>query len=123
MQPKSDRRQHRRQMCADFVQVAWLAPSARRSSYVGIIEDVSPEGLCINLDVPVPVGTEVHLHTRGFQGEAEVRYSRSSEVGYLVGLEFLDGYTWDQKKWRPKHLLETAAQAPAGSTLLGPKRA
>jgi hypothetical protein len=92
-------------MCSDFVHLAWADQQSRRISYVGLLEDVSPDGLCVNLDVPVPVGKTIHLHTKGFQGEAEVRYCELGDYGYQVGVEFVDGCTWDRDKWRPKHLL------------------
>ena len=106
MKPQDERRVSPRHMCSDFVQIDWMSHNNRRSSHIGVLEDVSPEGLCVNLDVPAPVGRTVHLHTRGFEGEAEVRYCDWGELGYQVGLEFLDGCTWDPQKWQPKHLLE-----------------
>jgi len=93
-------------MCSDFVQVAWLDQEGRRISYLGLIEDVSPGGLCLNLDLPVGVATTVHLHTKGLEGEARVCYCTPGDYGYLVGLEFLDGLSWAKEKWQPKHLLE-----------------
>ena len=105
MKSQPDRRKSQREMCSDFVQVAWFDQRGYRISNVGLIEDVSPEGLCLNLDLPVAVGATVHLHTKGLDGEAQVRYCELGDYGYLVGLEFLDGLSWDREKWQPKHLL------------------
>ena len=105
MKAQNDRRKTNRVLCADFVQIAWHDQNRSRISYVGLLEDVSPEGLCINLELPVPVGQAVFLHTKGFEGEAEVRYCNLGDYGYLVGMEFADGCSWDREKWRPKHLL------------------
>lgn len=96
-------------MCSDFVQIAWMGARQMRVSAVGLLEDVSPEGLCLNLEQAVPVGGTVHLHTKGFDGEALVKYCEAGEYGYLVGLEFTDGYCWEREKWRPAHLTEFAA--------------
>ena len=104
MKPKGERRRNDREMCSDFVQIAWLEQTGRRLSFVGVLEDVSPEGLCISLEVPVPVGHAVHLHTKGFEGEAAVQYCELNGYGYQVGLEFKDGYSWSREKWRPQHL-------------------
>lgn len=105
MRSSNERRSGKRELCADFVQVAWEDQQGRRISFVGLLEDVSPGGLCVNLDVPVPLGQKVHLHTKGFEGEAEVRYCDLGEYGYQVGVEFVEGCWWDRQKWRPKHLL------------------
>lgn len=91
-------------MCSDFVQIAWADDRGRRVSNIGLLEDVSPEGLCINLNLPIPVGRQVHLHTKGFEGEAEVCHCELAEYGYLLGLEFADGCCWEPERWRPKHL-------------------
>ena len=106
MKPSKDARRSRREMCSDFVQVAWNNQQGKQCSDIGLIEDVTPEGLCLNLGVPLPVSSLVRLHTKGFEGEGEVRYCRPSETGgHLVGLEFVNGSEWDRAKWRPKHLL------------------
>ena len=105
MRPKDERRRVNRELCADFVQVTWNDQQDRRISNVGLLEDVSPEGLCVNLELPVPVGQTLHLHTKGFEGEALVRYCEWSDCGYLVGVEFAEGCSWNREKWTPKHLL------------------
>ena len=32
-------------------------------------------------------------------------HTELGDYGYLVGLEFADGYEWDRQKWTPDHLL------------------
>lgn len=115
MKPHKDRRQNQREMCSDFVHIAWMDQHNNRFSYLGLLEDVTPEGLCLNLDVPAPVGHTVHLHTRGFDGEAEVRYCQRGDYGYQVGVEFTNDCSWDRAKWRPKHLLEPVSQEERAS--------
>ena len=104
MKPAKEQRVSPREMCSDFVQIAWLDPNYVRVSDIGLLEDVSPEDLCINLEQPVPLGSAVHVHTKGFEGEAEVRYCKLGDYGYLVGVEFEEGCGWEREKWRPKHL-------------------
>ena len=106
MKTHREKRQTDRQMCSDFISLAWADQNGRRLSDTGLLEDVSPGGVCVSMKLPVGVGYTVYLHTRGFEGEAEVRYCNLGEYGYLVGLEFINGTGWDQEKWRPKHLLE-----------------
>ena len=105
MTPSIDRRRGPRQLCSDFVQFAWNDQQGHRISYLGILEDVSAEGMCVQSDLPVPVGQTLQLHTKGFDGEARVSYCELVEYGYVIGLEFLDGFMWDREKWRPRHLL------------------
>jgi hypothetical protein len=100
-----ERRKNKRELCADFVQIAWCDQQGRRISTVGVLEDVSPAGLCLNVEHSVPLSMRVHLHTKGFEGEAEVRHCELADYGYLVGVEFVDGCSWDRDRWQPKHLL------------------
>jgi hypothetical protein len=104
LKKQMERRKSSRQMCSDFVQIAWSDDRGRRTFNVGLLEDVSPEGISLTLDLPVPAGRRVHLHTKGFAGEAEVCYCELLDYGYLLGLEFADGCCWEPEKWRPKHL-------------------
>jgi len=105
VRPNRERRHSQREMCSDFVRISWADQRGARTSLIGILEDVSPEGMCLNLETQVPEGQVVHVHTKGFEGEAEVRYCHGMDYGYSVGLEFSDGFSWDRNKWRPKHLL------------------
>jgi len=105
VKPSEERRNNRRELCADFVHVAWSDQRGRPISYVGLLEDVSPGGLGMSLDLPLAVGQPVHLHTKGFEGEALVSYCELGEYGYLVGVEFQEGCSWDRETWKPKHLL------------------
>src|SRR5262249_8182635 len=104
LRPDKDRRKTPRHLCSDFAHISWLDDSQRTLSAQGLLEDPSPEGLCLSLDLPVPTGRPVHVHTKGFEGEAQVRYCGLGDYGYLVGLEFCDGCTWERDKWRPQHL-------------------
>lgn len=113
MKTQRDNRKSERQMCSDFVSVAWQDQQGRRISDVALLEDVSPQGICLSMKLPLGVGRTVHLHTRGFEGEGEVRYCNLGEYGYLVGLEFINGTEWDREKWRPKHLLENVESRTA----------
>lgn len=106
MKPPDDRRQNRRDLCAELIQVAWSDSEQHRISRLGLLEDVSPGGVCVILELPVPVGVTVYLHTPGFSSKAQVRYCKPDEGGYRVGLEFEEDGAWDRRKWKPGHLLE-----------------
>jgi hypothetical protein len=104
VKPSEERRNKGRELCADFVQITWNDQVGRPISYVGLLEDVSPGGLGMSLDLPLAVGRAVHLHTKGFEGDALVSYCELGDYGYLVGVEF-QGCSWDREKWKPQHLL------------------
>ena len=72
---------------------------------IGVLEDVSLGGVSISLNIPIPVGTGARIHTRDFEGQVAIRYCELGDYGYLVGVEFADGYRWDEGKWEPAHLL------------------
>jgi len=112
LKTETERRKTPRHLCSDFVQISWMDDTQRPISSLGLLEDVSPEGLCLSLELPVPAGRAVHVHTKGFEGEARVRYCELGDYGYLVGLEFAGGCTWERDKWRPKHLYGPVAEEP-----------
>ena len=105
MKPREERRQSARHMCSEFVQVSFWNERGREISEIGILEDVSLGGVCISLNIPIPVGAGARIHTRDFDGQVAVRYCELGDYGYLVGVEFADGYRWDEEKWEPEHLL------------------
>ncbi len=112
MKSRKERRREARELCSECIQVAWPDEHGNRISQTGVLEDVSPSGLAVSMDLPMPPGRTVHLHARGFEGEAEVRYcERADEYSYLVGMEFTDGSGWDRKKWRPQHLYNPATSS------------
>ena len=86
--------------------MAWLDDAGKRISHVGVLEDISPAGLAVSSDLPVPAGRRVHLYARGFGGEAEVRHCELGDYGYVVGMEFVEGSGWERAKWCPGHLYE-----------------
>ncbi len=70
-----------------------------------LLEDLSPQGACLSLNLPLTVGAWVQLSADGFSAEAEVRYCKLGEYGYLIGIEFAAGQEWCWERWQPGHLL------------------
>jgi hypothetical protein len=103
--PLGDRREHARHLCSDFVQLAWRDRHDRAISHLVVLEDIGVDGMCVHSELPAPLGQSVNLHRKDWSVRAWVRYCKLSGCGYLIGLEFRDGYTWDRKEWRPQHLL------------------
>lgn len=58
------------------------------------------------IDQPIDPQIEVTiLYPRGkFVGR--IKYSRYENDGYLLGIEFLDGYRWSMRQYQPPHLVQ-----------------
>ena len=100
-----ERRDGPRQMCSELVRISFQDPGGQWVSETGVLEDVSPSGLGVSLNIPVSVGDSVRVLTEGFFGSAKVCHCRFEQYSYSLGLEFSDGYTWDRNDWEPPHLL------------------
>jgi len=107
----TETRRNSRALCSDFVRIAWIDNRLRRHCSVGLLEDVSPGGMCVALGASVPLELNVLVQAPGLSLMAAVRHCERGNYGYLVGLEFLGGHLWDKAKWRPKHLLEMPSGA------------
>ena len=101
---EDEKRIDSRQMCSELVEISFQDQTGTLVCEKGLLEDLSQEGLCVSLGIPVTVGSEVEFRCDGFRGKARVRYCNLGEYGYLVGAEFADGCGWDQQRWRPKYL-------------------
>ena len=101
----SDRRIEKRDMCSDLIEIRFEDQTGRQVIETGLVEDVSPAGLCVSLNLPVTAGCLVEFAAEGFSGRARVRYCELGDYSYLLGMEFSDGFRWDRQKWQPKHLL------------------
>ena len=92
-------------LCADVVEVWWDDP-AGHGRMVGLLEDISPSGACLQLDIPAPLGTEIHWKSGRREFAGTVRYCVYREIGYFVGVEFTGGAKWSKQIFRPRHLLD-----------------
>ena len=92
-------------MCSEIVNVSFQDQQDTQVATTALLEDLSPQGACLSLDMPLTVGLRVRLETDGFGREAEVRYCELGDYGYLVGVEFAAGEEWHRQEWQPSHLL------------------
>jgi len=100
----SERRSTRRSLCSELASVRFEDQTGRPVDLSGLIEDISPGGLCLSLSAPLTPGRTVRVSSEGLDARAEVRYCELGDYSYLVGLRFADGGGWDRSRWRPKHL-------------------
>jgi len=102
---RANRRSHVRQLCSDFIEISFEDRRGFSVTQTGLMEDLTEQGVCVSMSLPLPVGQTVNVKTDGFSGEAFVRHCTLGDYGYLVGLELSKDCVWDPKQWQPKHLL------------------
>ncbi len=106
MRDMQERRSEIRMLCADMVEVSWKDQVGRRRKAVGLLEDISPSGACLQLESAVPLGAEILLTCPKQEFTGNVQYCVYREIGYFVGLEFNASSKWSKKAYRPQHLLD-----------------
>jgi hypothetical protein len=77
----------------------------------GILEEVWDSGACLHLEARLEPGSRVQFKPlwRGAVKEMEgvVRSCHyEAEFGNLMEIDFLDGYRWNPRLFRPRHLLD-----------------
>ena len=105
-------------MCADMVGVGWTDDLGQARKCTGLLEDISPQGACLQLDDPLQLGTVLDLEYHKGYLKGSVSYCYFSEIGYWVGVRFEPNMKWSPKQFRPRHLLDlkkllTAKPRPA----------
>jgi PilZ domain len=103
-----ERRTELRMLCADLVEVCWEDEHHRPRETKALLEDISRAGACLEFEMPVPVGTRVHLFCGKEALEGKVRYCVYRDIGYLVGIQFDTGSEWSRRNFEPEHLLDLA---------------
>ena len=101
-------RREDRELCADLVKVHWKTENETIQSEWAILEDISPSGVCFEIERPIEPGTIVSLEFPADRCKARVVYCRYDEVEvkYFMGVEFEQGYRWSRSKFKPQHLLQ-----------------
>ena len=100
------RRIKKRNLCADLIAISWTEKSGRVRSDMGTLEDISAAGACLRLEQSIPAGTGVSLYYPKGKYDGKVKYCRSEQNGYLLGIEFDLGYCWSRRDFQPSHLLD-----------------
>ena len=106
MRDMQERRSEIRMLCADMVEVSWKDHSGRKRRAVGLLEDISASGACLQLETAVPLGAEILLACPKHEFVGYVQYCVYREIGYFVGLEFNASSKWSKKAYKPQHLLD-----------------
>lgn len=93
-------------LCADLIELLWKDSSGRNHQSTANLEDISRSGLCLQVDVPIPVYTEVRISYPSGEYNGVVRYCQFKEIGHYVGVEFETGCKWSRAEFTPQHLLD-----------------
>ena len=93
-------------LCADVVEVLWTGPQDRPRHATAVLEDISTHGACLQLEVDLPLGTEVSIVHAKVKKRGTVRYCTYREIGFFAGVEFPVGSEWSQNEFEPEHLLD-----------------
>ena len=99
------RRKEDRSLCAELLEIRWKDKGVDHDALV-TLEDISSAGLCLGTEIPIAPETKLVIKYPKGKYEGQVKYCKSDELGYLVGVEFDPGYTWSRRQFRPSHLLQ-----------------
>ncbi len=91
-----------------MVEVVWTDARGAIRTAIALLEDISQLGVCLQLDVAIPLFAVVLINLNGVQTRAMVRYCRWCELGYFAGLTFAPGAQWSRERFQPKHLTDLA---------------
>lgn len=106
MEQMQERRTDTRLLCADLIELIWCDESGRERRRVGNLEDISVCGMCIQMEVPIQVGTGVRVAYFDRNLTGKVRYAAYRDRAYFIGIEFEEGSRWSMRDFVPEHLLD-----------------
>lgn len=115
-----DRRSEPRMLCADLVDVRWKDQNGRTRRAVANLEDISLSGACLQLETKVPVGAPMRISYDQGEFAGVVRYCMYKEIGYYIGVQFEPGCRWNEREFRPMHLLDPRSLARKAPERLKP---
>ncbi|MGA2133341.1 MAG: PilZ domain-containing protein [Bryobacteraceae bacterium] len=95
-----------RMLCADMVEVTWRDPPGGARQSIALLEDISTSGMCLQFEIPLPIGARVDVHCRKDTLAGTVRYCVYREIGYFVGIELEASSKWSRQHFEPQHLLD-----------------
>jgi hypothetical protein len=97
-------RLNERFLCADLVRLEWLTGEGGLRNEQALLEDISQNGGCVQLEEPVDLGSVVMLTVGTTPFYGHVCYCNLRDEGYFIGLRFSNDTTWSAGLVRPQHL-------------------
>ncbi|MGA8028298.1 MAG: hypothetical protein WB992_14235 [Bryobacteraceae bacterium] len=101
-----ERRTDTRLLCAELVEVTWKDKSGRQQRRVANLEDISLEGICLQVENPMLAETAVTMRYGDGELVGVVRYCSFRDDAYFLGIQFGEGCRWSTQHFRPQHLLD-----------------
>jgi hypothetical protein len=89
-----------------MVEICWKDGTGKVRGATALLEDICSSGACLQLEAPLPLGTDVQWGSPRQQFNGFVRYCVYREIGYFVGVEFTPTSKWSKKMYKPQHLLD-----------------
>jgi hypothetical protein len=108
---KEERRENKRLLCADLVQLTWSEASGKERREIVILENLSLAGVGVFMGVAIPEGATAQLLISELRLTGQVKHCKFRENGYVVGLELDADSKWAQESGReflPEHLLDVS---------------
>jgi hypothetical protein len=101
-----ERRAEVRMLCADLIEICWQDSAGKTQKAQAVLEDISASGACLQVEVPVPLGSALAWRSPKKEFSGSVRYCVYQEIGYFVGVQFDASSKWSQTAYRPQHFLD-----------------
>jgi hypothetical protein len=96
-----------RSLCADLVTVEWKDPDGWLHEVGTVLEDISEQGACLQVESAIPQGIDVLIRHKGTALFAcRTIYCVYRDIGYYVGVEYGPGVVWSKRDFLPDHLLD-----------------
>ena len=89
-----DRRFDVRVPIADTVLLSWTDQAGQEQQRPADMADISRSGASVRTQHPVKVGTKISLGYQDQELVGKLRSCVSGPTGYILGIEFEDGYRW-----------------------------
>ena len=99
-----EKRLEGRFLCADLVRLDWIWGEDNLRTEQALLEDISPQGGCVQMDEALPLGTIVMLTVGSTPFYGHVSYCSFRDDAYFVGLRFSDDTVWSASVVSPRHL-------------------
>ena len=101
-----DRREIKRNMCAELLTLNWTDSDGSRRQEVVILDDIATFGARVRLEHPLPMDTPVAICHPNGRYDGKVKYCVFEAARYSVGIAFDQGVRWSKSDYEPSHLLE-----------------
>jgi|ERR1035438_2010892 hypothetical protein len=102
--PENRRKSHRL-LCSDLITVHWGSGRGFGRKEAAVLEDYSPTGASLYIDVKIEPGTAVTIRTDWESFGAQVHRCVWRDNGYLLGVEF-DQPRMEETCFVPDHLVD-----------------